>query len=160
MTVNRGKQFEKVIQRSLEKVDTASVDRVHDQTTGYRGSSNICDFIVYRYPNQFYFECKSVHGNTLSFSNITDKQWQGLLEKSKIRGVRAGIICWWVDRDKTAFIDIRLLELLKDWGRKSIRYDTTQPALIRELHGKKKRVFFEYDMRRLLDEIIYGCPER
>ena len=94
MSVNRGKDFENVIKRSFEKVEGVSIDRLHDQTTGFKGSRNICDFIVYKEPYEYYIECKSVHGNTLPFSNITDNQWTGMLEKSRIEGVFAGLICW------------------------------------------------------------------
>lgn len=157
MAVNRGKQFENVIRECLERVPNVSVDRIHDQTNGFRGSSNICDFTVYKYPNQFYFECKTVHGNTLPFKNITDTQWKGLLEKSKIRGVRAGVICWWVDKDVTAFIDITMLENIKSFGgRKSIRYDCPKTSNFIPIKGKKKRVFFDYDMEEFLDEFRYG----
>ena len=156
MAVNRGKQFENEIRKCLERVPNVSVDRIHDQTNGFRGSSNICDFTVYKYPNQFYFECKTVHGNTLPFKNISDTQWKGLLAKSKIRGVRAGVICWWVDKDVTAFIDIKLLEELKMWSqRKSIRYDCIKSSQFIPIKGKKKRVFFDYDMEEFLDEFRY-----
>ena len=43
MSFNRGKQFEKVIKEAFERVPGVSIDRLHDQTTGYVGSSNICD---------------------------------------------------------------------------------------------------------------------
>lgn len=145
MSVNRGKQFEQVIKEVFEKVPHVSVDRLHDQTTGYRGSSNICDFIVYKYPYQFYFECKTVHGNTLPFSNITDTQWSGLLEKSRINGVMAGVICWWVDKDVTKFIPIQALQWNKENGYKSLRYNHNGTSFI-EIKGKKKRVFFDYQM--------------
>ena len=150
MSVNRGKQFEQVIKEAFEKVSRVSVDRLHDQTTGYKGSSNICDFIVYKYPYQFYIECKTVHGNTLPFSNITNTQWNGLLEKSKINGVMAGVICWWVDKDVTKFISIDILEYEKSIKEaKSVRYDI--PCAI-ELTGKKKRVFFDYDMEKFFKQ--------
>ena len=159
MAVNRGKQFEDVVREAFEKVPGVSIDRLHDQTTHYKGSSNICDFIVYREPYEYYFECKSVHGNTLPFSNITDIQWKGLLEKSKIEGVFAGVICWWVDKDITLFIPIQTLEFYKYKNRKSVRYDQfdiwiNYEAI--EIKGKKKRVFFEYDMESLLNEIQYN----
>lgn len=155
MAVNRGKQFEQVVREAFEKVPNVSIDRLHDQTTGFIGSSNICDFIVYREPYEYYFECKSVHGNTLPFSNITEKQWNGMLEKSKIQGVFAGVICWWVDRDLTEFISIQLLQSMKDNGAKSISYKCIacngySPIIV---EGKKKRVFFDYDMEGLLNEI-------
>jgi hypothetical protein len=166
MAVNRRKQSEDVIKEGFERVHNVSIDRLHDQTTGFKGSTNICDFIVYQKPFQYYIECKSIHGNTLSifgtkpenkYGNITNKQWEGLLEKSKIYGCVAGIMCWWVDRDVTLFIDIRLLQLLREGGYKSIRYDLDD-SLVISVPGTKKRVFFDYDMKYFLDrmEIAYA----
>ena len=71
-----------------------------------------------------------------------------MLELSKIRGVYCGIMCWWVDRDITKFIPIQMLQSMRENGGKSIRFDciacngySTIP-----IDGKKKRVFFDYDM--------------
>ena len=160
MAVNYGKKFEDVIREAFEKVPGVSIDRLHDQTTGFKGSSNICDFIVYREPYEYYFECKSVHGNTLPFSNITDTQWNGLLEKSKIEGVTAGIICWWIDKDKTAFIPIQMLQAMLNHGKKSMSHEQVtfvsscgNGYSITIIEGKKKRVFFEYAMEGFLDEL-------
>lgn len=164
MAVNRGKKFEDVIREAFEKVPGVSIDRIHDQTTGWKGSTNICDFIVYREPYEYYFECKSVHGNTLSihsndpkhkYGNISNTQWEGLLEKSQIEGVTAGIICWWIDKDVTKFIPIQLLELIRSEGFRSIRFDIETKATI-DIQGKKKRVFFDYDMEEFLSEIQYN----
>lgn len=168
MAVNRGKQFEGIIQQCFEKVSNTSVVRLHDQTTGYIGSSNHCDFIVYREPIECHIECKSVHGNTLSihsipkpdkhgvlhgfYGNITDTQWEGLLEKSKIPGIVAGIICWWIDKDITKFIPITTLQTLYDNGYKSINYNLISLPQIK-IHGIKKRVFFDYDMESFLQEV-------
>lgn len=148
MAQNRGKQFEEVIRQAFLKVPDVSVDRLHDQVTFYKGSTNICDFIVYKKPYEYYIECKSVHGNVLPFSNISITQWEGLLEKSTIKGVTAGIICWWIDRDITGFIPIQELQRCADDGRKSIRFDDGLYSYIEfyPIAGKKKRVFFEYDM--------------
>lgn len=155
MANNRGKQFESLIRESFEKVAGVSIDRIPDQTMRYKGANNICDFIVYKYPFEFYIECKTVHGNTLPFSNIKENQWNGLLAKSKISGVYAGVICWWVDKDVTLFIDIRRLEYLRNAGLKSIRYDNEEwTDLIVPIKGKKKRVFYEYDMEQFFEEVI------
>ena len=143
---NRGKDFEKVIKEAFERVPGVSIDRLHDQTNGFVGSYNICDFIVYKEPYEYYIECKSVHGNTLPFSNITKNQWQGMLEKSKIDGVIAGVICWWIDRDITKFIPIQTLQTLKENGYKSIKYNLVSLPVF-DMVGEKKRVFFNYDMR-------------
>ena len=159
MAYNYGKKFEDVVREAFEKVPDVSIDRLHDQTTKFKGTSaNICDFIVYREPYEYYFECKSVHGASLPFSNITETQWQGLFEKSKIEGVYAGIICWWVDKDVTKFIPIQLLQAMKEHNMKSIRYDFILfgKDCCTEIKGKKKRVFFDYDMESFLNE-FNGC---
>lgn len=153
MAVNRGKQFEKAIRDAFQKVHGVSIDRLPDQMTGYKKtSSNICDFIVYKYPHQYYIECKSVHGNTFPFSNVTETQWQGLLRKSKLYGVYAGIICWWVDYGVTKFIPIQALEWNRKHGFKSLRYDYNGTSFV-EIKGKKKRVLYEYDMEGFFNDL-------
>ncbi len=160
MAQNRGKDFENVVREAFEKVPNVSIDRLHDQTTGWKGSSNICDFIVYREPYEYYIECKSVHGNTLSihsndpkhkYGNISNTQWEGLLEKSQIEGVTAGIICWFIESEVTCFIPIQLLVELKNGGHKSINVKYVDNFVYElggafKLVGKKKRIFYEYDM--------------
>lgn len=155
MAQNRGKDFENVVREAFEKVPNVSIDRLHDQTTGWKGSSNICDFIVYREPYEYYFECKSVHGNTLPFRNISATQWNGLLEKSFIEGVYAGIICWWIDKDRTLFIPIQTLQKLLNSGNVSYRYDWDSYDVV-EIKGKKKRVFYDYNMEEFLNEVQHN----
>lgn len=153
MAENRGKKFENVIKEAFQKVPGVSIDRLHDQTNGFKGSQNICDFIVYREPYEYYIECKSVHGASLPFSNITDTQWNGLFEKSQIEGVFAGVICWFIDKDITRFIPIQMLKILKiELNAKSIRFDFLHPDVV-YIRGKKKRVFFDYDMEEFLNAI-------
>lgn len=156
MAENRGKKFENIIKSAFEKEPNVSIDRLHDQTTGYAGSKNICDFIVYKKPYEYYIECKSVHGNTLPFSNITETQWNGMLEKSQIVGVAAGIICWWVDLDETWFIPMWVIDDARREGAKSInlKHPHMQGYWI-PISGKKKRVFFEYDM-----DSFFHCAEK
>lgn len=154
MSPNRGKQFENVIRKSFERVDGVSIDRLNDNTAGFKGVAGICDFIVYKEPHEYYIECKSVHGASLPFRNITDTQWEGLLEKSKIEGVYAGIICWFVEKGITVFIPIQVLQICKYRGWKSIRYDVNgYHGSIIEIKGKKKRVFYEYNMEDFFNEI-------
>ena len=166
MATNRGKQFETAIKESFLKVPNVSVDRLHDQMTGFKvTSANICDFIVYREPYEYYIECKSVHGNTLPFTNISDNQWNGLLEKSKIKGVYAGVICWWIDKNVTKWISIDYLQSLKTSGYKSIRFDITEDSTppnwaddtdLIDINGKKKRVFYDYDMKQFFENFEWG----
>lgn len=171
MAKNNGKQFEQVIREALERLPDVSVDRIHDQTTHFKGSTNVSDFVVYKKPYQYYFECKSVHGNLLSiygkdpdhkYGNITNAQWEGMLEKSKINGVFAGVICWWVDKNVTRFIPIQMLQFLRDvCGMKSIKFDVVDVLdnsnntiyTTTLINGVKRRVYFQYYMKEALYEI-------
>ena len=149
MGENRGKQFEGIVRDCFERAGFC-IDRLHDQTNGFKGSQNICDFVVFRQPNIMYLECKSCHGNTFPLSNITQTQWNGLLEKDLFQGVYAGVMIWWIDKDVTKFVPIYDLQILADSDAKSIRFDT---AFGIEVPGKKKRVFFEYDMEKFWEEL-------
>ena len=164
MPINRGKDFEKVIKESFEKVPNTTVIRLHDQTNGFMGSNNPCDFLIYSKPYLYAIECKSVHGNVLSINSndpkkkyglISNYQWQSLSEMSKVKGVVAGIICWWIDRDVTKFISMDELDMCKRNDYKSVRFDhepfTTDGFI--DIPGDKKRVFFDYDMTKFLDLI-------
>ena len=148
MAENRGKKFENVIRESLEKIDNVMVLRLPDPTNGYLGIRNISDFVVYQYPFMYFLECKSVHGNTFPLSNLTENQYNGMLEQSEINGVMCGIIIWWVDKDVTKYFPIEYIQYLKLDGSKSIRYDDTWGY---DIEGKKKKVFFDYDMEELLN---------
>ena len=153
MVVNRGKEFEGIVKEAFLAVPNTSVDRLHDQMSGFKVTSkNVSDFIVYHKPHEYYIECKSVHGNVLPFSNITPHQWASLLEKSEIDGVIAGVIVWFVDRDVTYFVPIKQLQQAEGYGKKSVRYDDTFIKKI-DIPGKKKRVFFEYDMVKFFEAV-------
>ena len=167
--VNRGKDFEGQVHDGFAKIEGVSIDRLPDPMAGYAGVRNICDFLVYKYPTQYYIECKSCYGNTLSihsndpkkkYGAITNNQWEGLLEKSKIPGVKAGILVWFIDYDVTYWLDIRLLQKHREAGNKSIKYfadwiDFTQETKEMWTHilGKKRRVLFDYDFIPFFEEM-------
>ena len=152
--MSRGKKFEQVVREAFEKNPNISIDRLPDPTGGYLGVRNICDFIIYKYPFQLYLECKVQQGNTLNWSRISDNQWNGLLEKSKIPGVVAGVLVWFVDHDITTFVPIQELEMLRDGhGQKSLHITHLNFRDNIPLEGRKKRIFFEYDAEGFLKSV-------
>ena len=168
MSVNRGKQFEAVVYECFEKIPDVSVLRIHDQTNGFKGSTNPCDFLVYHKPYLYAIECKSVHGNTFpiysknsknQYGNVTNFQWKTLLEMSYVTGVHAGLLVWFIDKDETVFFDIRLLQRWRDAGHKSIHSYPEWIEYVEDKHdwcyvtGRKKRVFYEYDMVKFFKEM-------
>ena len=150
--VSRGKDFEAIVRKSFESVPDTMVYRIPDQQNGFYGSCNPCDFFIYHKPVLYAIECKATNKPSLPFSNITDNQWSELLRMSKISGVVAGILCWFVNSDSTLFIPIQILEMLKQNGAKSIRYDADDFAII-SIPGRKKRVFWDYDFSILFQSI-------
>ena len=152
MAENRGKQFEGIVRQAFERVPHTTITRLPDPTSGFLGVRNICDFIVYHHPHQYFIECKSVHDNILPLHNITHNQWSGLLEMSQTYGVVAGVLCWWIDRDVTRFFEIETLEKLAHEDVKSIRYDADDVPHF-DIYGKKKRVFFDYNMNLFFKEV-------
>lgn len=152
---NRGKDFEEQIRMALNAVPSTVVERLHDQMSGYKGSSNVCDFIAYHYPNMYYFECKCCYGNTLPFSNITETQWDGLLERSPYPGVVAGYFIWFIDHDITYFVSADSMQYLKQHGCKSFHV-TKSPKMLEGTYyivpGKKRRVFFDYNLKEFIGE--------
>ena len=162
MAQNRGKQFEQVVKDSFEKDENTYVLRLYDPQGGYVSVANPCDFIIYRNHQMYMVECKSVHGNTFPifsndpkkrFGNISNNQMYSMLHATQ-RGVVAGVLVWWVDRDVTRFIEVQDIEALHSGGDKSIRFDTDRGTLI---EGNKKRVFFDYNMESFFREFENRC---
>jgi len=156
MKVSRGKDFEEKFREQLEGLENISVDRFPDPMTGFLGVRNICDFGVYEYPFQYYIECKAFSGNTLNFkSGITENQWSGLTKKNQIKGVTAGILIWFIDYDKTVFVPIEILENRRQIGFKSlnIKEILEDDLFYIEMKGRKKRVFFDYDIKGFMDDL-------
>ena len=162
MSTNRGKQFEDVIRDAFKEVPDTSVYRLYDTMGGFSSVANVSDYIIYHYPYQYFVECKAIHKNTLSINSndpkrkygmISNTQWEGMLELSKIKGVYAGVICWWVDVDITRWLPIQVLDNLRNEGLKSIRYDTEADGIF-SIDGQKKRVFFSYDMNRFFEDVV------
>ncbi len=159
--IQRGKDFEEIIKKGFLAVPDTTVERLPDPTSGYLGYRNPCDFIVYHYPYQFYIECKTVHSHRLPFTNVTFNQRTGMLDASKIKGVVAGIICWFIPCDKTYFIPIELYERYRLDGVKSLNVNAQDTSEWVEIHGTKKRIFFDYDMQRFIETcILDGMGER
>lgn len=157
--INRGKQFENQIREGFNAIQDVDVERLKDPMSRYKGDANICDFIVYKYPYEYRIECKSVYGDRLPYSNISKTQWEGLFSSTKLYGVCAGVICWFIDHDITVFIPIKELQRLKDEYPKkksfSIKDCSRDDINLYILNGKKRKILFDYDMTEFFERITY-----
>lgn len=162
MGINRGKQFENEIRKQLEKIPNTFTLRLYDVTTGYANQNNPCDFIVFKDGTLYLLELKAIHGTTLNFkSHIRENQWNKLLKYNKIPGINAGILCWFIDLDKTYYVDISSLQFMKEQDKKSFNVNEVNTRWYNlfvdfmQIKGKKKKVFFDYDLKEFLDNYKY-----
>lgn len=154
---NRGKQFEEQIEKAFLSVPETSCVRLIDPQGGQSGVANICDYICFHYPHEYFVECKSFYGNRLcihtnnpknKYGAISNTQWEGMLKQSKIPGVIAGVYAWYIDYDLTLFIPIQTLQRVYEEGYKSVNIKNLE-ILNNEYYiipGTKRRVLFDYDL--------------
>ena len=155
--MDSGKLFEKDFKDSCLLEDTKiSIDRLYDPVGGFKGVRNICDFICYKFPYEYYLELKSHKGKSFPISGITETQYDGLLLKQPIEGVTAGVIIKYSDYDVAYFVPIFKIRGLVRIGHKSISIEAAK-ALGVEMQGRKKRVTFQYDVLKLFND-IGGMP--
>lgn len=118
---NLGKDAETKIKEWLDRPEEGyDFQRIPDQMTGFYGSSNICDFELYKYPNHYWIESKATWHDRFDFSMLTDIQYKGLLEKSKIQGVDGIVIVLFATYKRAFWISIQEIERLKQLGKKSL----------------------------------------
>lgn len=151
MATNKGKAFEVKFKSDFSKIEGSTIDRIYDSVSGYKNIRNVCDFIAYVYPRIYYMECKSHKGNTFPLTNL--KQYPDLLRKKGIKGVVAGAIIWFIERDKVIFVPIETFEQLFAEGKKSVNVKMIGDPnyKILEIPSTKKRTFMDSDYSVLLD---------
>ena len=148
MATNYGKPFEQKFRSDWLKIPNSTIDRLYDVTMGYKRVKQVCDYIGYVYPNIFYLEAKSTHGNTFNFNKLT--QYKSLVEKVGIVGARVGVVIWFVDHSKVVYAPIATITKMKADGKKSINIRDLEGYNIKEIPSVKKRVFCDSDYSVLL----------
>ena len=151
MAVNYGKKWEAKVMEDFAKLPGASIDRIYDVTTGYKSISNISDTIAYVYPNIFYLECKSIHGNTFPLTGLT--QYDKLVAKVGIPGVRSGVALWFVDHKTVVYVPVSTFTKLKEDGKKSVNIKMLEAKdyNIKLIPSVTKRVFPNCDYSDLME---------
>ena len=158
MSSNRGKDFEGVIKDCILQVPDVDVQRLYDSTNGFVGVRQPSDYIVYKFPYQYYVECKSTNSHTLHKDYLT--QLDDLAKKRHVKGVVAGFIIWYIKDDVTVFIPVETaMQHFYNRCMKSISVKDILNGSMKEsgyylvLEGRKKRVFFDYDFKYFFKEI-------
>ena len=148
MAESIGKKAETKIRDWLDRPeDGYSFDRIYDQTSGFYGSSNICDFECFKSPYMYYIESKATEGDRFEFNQLTPTQYQGLLDKSHIENVFGIVIVLFVTYKRAFAIDIREIKRSTDLGKKSINIKKIDKWIIEY----KELQTIENNRKQLLD---------
>lgn len=143
--ISRGKQFESKFKEDwLKSFPDGFLYRLPDQMSGYKAASkNLSDFIGFNLNTLYLIECKSHEGNTFPFSCLT--QYDKLIHKVGIKGVRVGVILWMIDHDKVVYIPISTITKMKEDNKKSfnIKMLETKEYNVIEIPSKKLRTFMD-----------------
>ena len=111
MALNRGKEFENMYYKATVALQNegypVDVSRLYD-VVNKKTIEQPADYIAFREPNEIYVECKST--NDTSFDYYDQPQYTRLIKKSLIKGVRAGMLVWFVKLKRVFWVDARFLQ--------------------------------------------------
>lgn len=151
---SKGKLFEEDFKKSIPS--DVFYQRLKDDTSGFKGVNNICDYIIYRHPSLFLFELKSHKGKSIPFDALRVNQIEGLYKASYIRGVKAGFIFNFRDSEETYFVPAKeVYDFICSGCRKSFPISWCKDNGI-SLGSIKKRTRFTYRVDELLDYTLGG----
>lgn len=116
-----GKKAESRIKEWLDRPwEGYCFDRLPDQMTGFYGSKNICDFILFKSPNFYYLESKSTWSDRFDFTMITENQMKKMSEKSDIDHVFSFVIVLFATHQRAFVFNIRDIKRLQESDIKSL----------------------------------------
>ena len=116
-----GKKAETKIKQWLDHPeDGQCLYRIVDQMSGFYGSRNICDFFYFKSPYCAFIESKSTWHDRFDFSMISENQFNGLLEKSKINNVYGLVIVLFATYKRAFILNIEDIDRSIKSGNKSL----------------------------------------
>jgi len=153
-----GKKAEAKIKEWLNRPEEGyCFDRLPDQMTGFFGSTNICDFTLFKAPNFYYIESKATYNDNFPFAMLTDDQYKGLYSKSQIAGVKGLVIVLFASYQRAFVLDIRDIDAqIKAGGPKSINIKKIEKWTIPFIEIKtiaSRKALLDYDPQHA-DEIF------
>ena len=157
MGKNRGKQFEAEVKKAFQKCTKPHyLLRLYDPGFGFSGVKNFADFVLFISPYMVFIECKSTDGGTFNFNQLSENQFNGLLDAAckEATNILAGVLIWFKERDITVFVPINAIYTLKREGKKSIAVNELNQILHIEFEGQKRRQLFSYDADKFVEKII------
>ena len=88
--------------------------RLKDDTSGFYGVSNPCDYILFRSPYLFMVELKTHKGKSIPIAKIRPNQIQGMEKATHYEGVYGGFLINFRELEETYYIREKKGYTLKD----------------------------------------------
>ena len=140
--------------------------RIKDHMTGFYGSDNPCDFIVYRYPYQCFLESKATWKDRFDLSMVTQNQRKGLLSYSEINGVYGVVAVLFASSQRMFIFNASDLFMLDQYGEPVLKNEKIKSFNIKKIDkwsvpykevatipSRKKLLDYTGDLFDLLKEI-------
>lgn len=146
---NLGKKAEKKVKEWLDRPQQGCYFlRLPDQLSGFSGSANTCDFIMYRTPKFYLIESKATLNDNFPYTMITDYQYTHMLEAAQVAGVTSYIIVLFASYQRAFLLDIKDIAEEKEAGRKSLnitKVDKWKIPYIEVKTLKSRKELLDYD---------------
>ena len=98
----------------------------------------------------WYAECKAHKGASIPFDAIP--QYERLIKKSGIKGVRAGVIVYLYEKEKVLYVPATTITKLLEDGKKSVGIKALEEGYrIIDIPSKKLRVWMDSDYSFFMD---------
>jgi recombination protein U len=151
MAKSEGKRFEEDFSKSIP--EGVYFERRKDDGFGYKGVNNGYDFMVYVYPNLFFFELKSVAGKSVPFNILKEQQINFLEGVQYFRGMFGGFIFNYRGDKKTYFLTgEQVTKYITEAPRKSFPLEWCEKNGLL-IPCKKLRTRFRYNIEYLLNKV-------
>lgn len=130
--------------------------RLKDDTSGFYGVSNPCDYILFRSPYLFMVELKTHKGKSIPIAKIRPNQIQGMEKATHYEGVYGGFLINFRELEETYYITVQdVIQFTQAEERKSIPVEWCRDHGVK-IEQKKKRVRYSYDLESWLSRYFGG----
>lgn len=155
-----GKDFEDNFKTSWAKqLPTCSLLRLYDSVSGYKAIANPCDFVAGTPYGTVYIECKTTKSTSFSFNDLTDRQFEDLLDVSLEKEYTNGGVLVYFRKGEgiVKYYPIEHIAQIKLSGIKSVN-PTKHINAGYEIGFIKKRVNIQINCEDLLNafKLYYG----
>jgi recombination protein U len=154
MAKNVGKVFEQDFKKSIPP-DYFHY-RLKDDTSGYSGVNNPCDFMIYKAPHLFMLELKSCKGKSIPLDRLRENQVKGLYKSYLNHAIYGGFVINFRDLEETYFLSVyEVVRFINEGGRKSLPVEFCRKYGSR-IEQTLKRTRYSYDLGAWLGRYYHG----